>query len=257
MRVQEESRLETFFQDPIYLQYKNYLYNYLVRRRAIRRLTGGNHFQSVLELGCGISPMMNPSPSVVQTDLSWQALKLLKRTGSVRPVACDATLLPFQGESFDCVICSEVIEHVGRDDLVLREISRILKKGGRFYLTVPVNQKFFGFDDEFVGHYRRYEVLDLKRLLSQNGLLELQTYPLMGTLEKWIMEKTTHLFSLKKKGETQKTWRERGIRLLACVFFPVYLVLNYGLAFAVGLQARTARSMDEIVDLCLHYRKAG
>lgn len=255
---EKEKRFEAFFEDRVYLQYKNHLYNYLTRRRVIRRMIHGNHFRQTLELGCGISPMTQMKRGVVPTDLSWQALSFLKRSSpEVSPVACDATRLPFQDESFDCVICSEVIEHIGRDDLVLHEISRVLKRGGDLYLTAPLHQKYFGFDDEFVGHYRRYEVADLKNLLKQSGLIEMGTLPVMGKLEKWIMEKVTRLFSLKGRGEGQNRHFWKMVRFLAFLFFPVYLVLNWVLAFIIGWQARAARSLDEIVNLCLHYRKAG
>lgn len=49
----------------------------------------------------------------------------------------DAARLPFADESFDAVICSEVLEHVESVAPVLAEIDRILKPGGIFALSVP------------------------------------------------------------------------------------------------------------------------
>jgi ubiquinone/menaquinone biosynthesis C-methylase UbiE len=45
--------------------------------------------------------------------------------------------LPFPDESFDCVIISEVLEHLGEDEQALREISRVLKRGGVLAASVP------------------------------------------------------------------------------------------------------------------------
>jgi ubiquinone/menaquinone biosynthesis C-methylase UbiE len=45
--------------------------------------------------------------------------------------------LPFPDEHFDCVIISEVLEHLGEDDRALREISRVLKRGGTLAASVP------------------------------------------------------------------------------------------------------------------------
>ena len=39
--------------------------------------------------------------------------------------------------SFDTVICFQVIEHIRRDDTLLAEMKRILKPGGRLLLTTP------------------------------------------------------------------------------------------------------------------------
>ena len=45
--------------------------------------------------------------------------------------------LPFPDESFDCVIISEVLEHLREDDRALREITRVLKAGGVLAASVP------------------------------------------------------------------------------------------------------------------------
>jgi SAM-dependent methyltransferase len=51
--------------------------------------------------------------------------------------AGDAARLPFADNSFDRVLCSEVLEHVPDPDAVLAEIARILKPGGIFAASVP------------------------------------------------------------------------------------------------------------------------
>jgi ubiquinone/menaquinone biosynthesis C-methylase UbiE len=45
--------------------------------------------------------------------------------------------LPFQDASFDCVIISEVLEHLHEDGRALAEISRVLKPGGVLAASVP------------------------------------------------------------------------------------------------------------------------
>jgi ubiquinone/menaquinone biosynthesis C-methylase UbiE len=45
--------------------------------------------------------------------------------------------LPFADAAFDTVVCSEILEHVFRPDLVLREAMRVLRPGGRVIVTVP------------------------------------------------------------------------------------------------------------------------
>ncbi|MEX2706495.1 MAG: class I SAM-dependent methyltransferase [Candidatus Freyrarchaeum guaymaensis] len=44
---------------------------------------------------------------------------------------------PFKNESFDVVICSDVIEHLEKPEKLVREISRILKRNGLLYITCP------------------------------------------------------------------------------------------------------------------------
>jgi ubiquinone/menaquinone biosynthesis C-methylase UbiE len=45
--------------------------------------------------------------------------------------------LPFKDQAFDCVIISEVLEHLGEDERALKEISRVLKPGGVLAASVP------------------------------------------------------------------------------------------------------------------------
>lgn len=51
--------------------------------------------------------------------------------------------LPFKKSSFDIVFCTEVIEHLHKPSLLISEIDRVLKKGGRSVLTTPNSNWFF------------------------------------------------------------------------------------------------------------------
>src|SRR3989338_4535203 len=50
----------------------------------------------------------------------------------------DAAGMKFKNGSFDRVICTEVLEHIGQDESVLKEIRRVDRKGGVALFTVPV-----------------------------------------------------------------------------------------------------------------------
>ena len=45
--------------------------------------------------------------------------------------------LPFADESFDYVVSFQVIEHIKRDKEFVREVRRVLKKGGKFIVSTP------------------------------------------------------------------------------------------------------------------------
>ena len=255
------TKFEQFFEDPLYLLYKNHLYNFLVRRWVIRRKLRQKSFGKILELGCGISPILKGGRGVIQTDFSWQALSHLnRRSQKEKPgprISCDATQLPFPDESFDCVICSEVIEHIENDAQAFHEIARVLRPGGELYLTCPMHQKYFGFDDQFVGHYRRYEIEDLKNQLSDRGLSGVKITAVLGPLEKWIMEKVTRIFASRKNGRPKNSLRGTMgpvLRGLAWMGLPFYILLNYMLAQLVYFQAQSV-PFDEAVTLCFHCQK--
>ncbi|MBU1092516.1 hypothetical protein KJ836_02520, partial [Patescibacteria group bacterium] len=55
------------------------------------------------------------------------------------------------------------------DAKVLQEWKRVLHSGGRLFLSVPAYQGLFGPHDRALGHLRRYNLPQLKKILQNNG----------------------------------------------------------------------------------------
>ena len=94
---------------------------------------------------------------------------------SVKPdLVGDVCNLPLKDASFGAVISSEVIEHLpeGRETEALKEINRVLKKGGILILTTPNNYWFFTFTDPayFFRRHRHYNKEYVKKMVEQNHL---------------------------------------------------------------------------------------
>ena len=72
-----------------------------------------------------------------------EVLQAMKDQGEVpasaraEAVKGDALDLPFADGTFDCVIASEILEHVPQDDKAIAELVRVLKPGGALAITVP------------------------------------------------------------------------------------------------------------------------
>lgn len=89
----------------------------------------------------------------------------------------DALNLPFRDETFDKIICSEVMEHVSDDNRACAELARVLKKDGRIAITVPTFISEMVYDiltyEYFTspgGHVRKYVPRRLAKIMSDNGL---------------------------------------------------------------------------------------
>jgi ubiquinone/menaquinone biosynthesis C-methylase UbiE len=84
--------------------------------------------------------------------------------------------LPFADATFDCVIISEVLEHLGEDDRALAEISRVLKPGGTLAASVPRRGPeliCWALSREYRtcpgGHIRVYRAGELREKLEKQG----------------------------------------------------------------------------------------
>jgi len=80
----------------------------------VKKLAGDP--QSLLSLGCGCSPMINMfknTPYIVGVDINAKKLEFLKSRTNALLIEADITKpIPLNG-TFECVICTEVIEHFG------------------------------------------------------------------------------------------------------------------------------------------------
>jgi glycosyltransferase involved in cell wall biosynthesis/predicted SAM-dependent methyltransferase len=61
--------------------------------------------------------------------------------------------IPAPDQSFDVILCTEVLEHVPEPIKVLQEISRLLKPGGRAFITAPLGSGLHQLPFHFYGGY--------------------------------------------------------------------------------------------------------
>lgn len=151
----------------------------------------------LLEIGCGAGNLLLQA-SVrgsypVALDLAMQSLAFVRsrleeaRSGPEAPsgFACTQAigeLLPLAGGSFDCVLLSEVIEHLEAPKVSIREASRVLRPGGRLLVTTPNYQSLWPMMEWTVDllnmapkmageqHISRFQPASLRRILVESGL---------------------------------------------------------------------------------------
>lgn len=96
---------------------------------------------------------------------------------SAKTVVGDALSLPYGDETFDCVIASEILEHITQDDAAIAELIRVLKCAGTLVVTVPrwlPEQVCWLLSDEYHanpgGHIRIYRASELRDKIARSGL---------------------------------------------------------------------------------------
>jgi SAM-dependent methyltransferase len=110
---------------PIYIAKMEYITRFL---QSVQKET------EILDAGCGegvlVEEYRNAGYAIRGLDLNYS---------SVYVTQGDLLNIPFDDETFDLVLCLDVIEHLNCEDQgpALREIRRILKKDGQALLAVP------------------------------------------------------------------------------------------------------------------------
>lgn len=221
MDSNDSNRFVDLFKEGKYLILKNHLYNYLLRKRAIEKCLQQESPALILEVGSGISPVVTKFNRTLYSDLSYEAIKILKQTQKAgHYVVADGMHLPFKSNGFSHIVCSEVLEHLANDRQALKEMARTLKQpSGTLIVTVPHRKCYFTNDDYFVKHYRRYELFEIKKRLRSSGLKPVQTQKVLGPLEKVTMILVVFLFTLIQKNSAGKNSTERGWDFRFMAFF--------------------------------------
>ena len=113
-----------------------------------------NQSGTMLDVGCGegrhIFGIMQNYPemkcigldmdddSLIKAEEGYEFFESISNAGA-EFLKGSAYSLPFQNNSLDLIICSEVLEHLHDYNDAVKEIHRVLKPGGKFYASVPAS----------------------------------------------------------------------------------------------------------------------
>ena len=98
----------------------------------------------ILNAGCGDGVydlyLKNQTWEIVSIDINRGDIQIardLNPENNILYCVADIRTMPFASGGFDCVICTDVIEHLPDDMGAIHEMCRCLKKGGKLIVTVP------------------------------------------------------------------------------------------------------------------------
>jgi len=97
--------------------------------------------QRILDLGCGAGSLRAQLAGMNVTGVDVDPNELA-RNRSLSSACAESHSMPFAGRSFDLVICHHSLEHVRDVPGTICEIRRVLKPGGRLFVSVPDGRSF-------------------------------------------------------------------------------------------------------------------
>lgn len=152
-----------------------------VRETIIREIP--HNVNLILDVGCGsgwvAKEFLGKNKKVISLDISKKnpsIVKQLYQSQNHLPLVADSFKLPFHSESVDCVIASEIIEHVIDPKEFLRELFRVVKKGGKVVISTPYKEKiryvlcvYCNKKTPVNAHLHSFDEIILKGLLEEIG----------------------------------------------------------------------------------------
>lgn len=199
-----------------------------LKRRARNIIEGLDlkEADKVLDIGCGdgyylyLLSNLGLKLNLTGTDYSKFDLKRARKNlgnKKIRLVYGDLmSRLPFKASSFDKIVMSEVAEHLPDDVKGLKEVRRVLKKGGILCMTVPNHNYPFLWDpinwilEHTIGkpirkgffaglwnqHERLYKPKEIKKVVEKSGLKVIKT----ESLTWWCLPFNHHIVNLIARG---------------------------------------------------------
>ncbi|QPF83001.1 class I SAM-dependent methyltransferase [Bradyrhizobium genosp. L] len=160
-------------------------------QEALRDLLKGQQAKTLgktfLEVGCGngdLSRMLcDAGLTGIGVDFSAQAIEIAKtaldpylKDGRYQLHLGDIRDLPADAAKVDIAVSYMVMEHVEDDVGFIRKLSEFVKPGGMVILGVPGRRDRWSFEDETVGHFRRYDRGDLEATLEKADLRQVSVW---------------------------------------------------------------------------------
>jgi ubiquinone/menaquinone biosynthesis C-methylase UbiE len=135
--------------------------------------------KSILDVGSGAGQILrrlvkyaDADAAITGIDISHRMLRRARRR--VRPgpefVTADLTRLPFADDSFDCVTCGYVLEHLPDARAGLAELARVMAPGAKM-LLLTTEDNFPGACTSRVWRCRTYNRQELLRTSEELGLV--------------------------------------------------------------------------------------
>lgn len=134
----------------------------------------------ILDAGCGSGNLSfrlaEKDFNIFSVDLAEKSLAFLRQKIKTLHLEKKITVkkaslehIPAKENTFDGIVCGEVLEHINQDKKIIKEFYRILKKKGVCIVTVPGHPELWDISDDISGHKRRYTREGLRQKFEKVG----------------------------------------------------------------------------------------
>lgn len=135
----KQAEVEAFADIDSYQELMDRPYTKRLKEEVHKRLAAyRSQGQNVLEIGAGVSEFkekFEPDNFFVASDFVFPILNQNRSRSGL--VICDGEILPFAEGSFDLVLLIGVLHHLVDQEACLKEVKRVLRRGGNVFICEP------------------------------------------------------------------------------------------------------------------------
>jgi SAM-dependent methyltransferase len=193
--------------------------------------------QSMLEIGCGTGFVLStlrrrfPHARLAGSEILGAGLEFAsERVPDGELFQMDARQIPFH-EEFDVLGAFDVLEHIDKDEEVLRQMHNAVRPGGGILLTVPQHPSLWSASDDYAFHKRRYTRAELVAKVTGAGFAPVRVTSFVSLLLPLM------LASRLQSRRNAKTFD-------AAAEFRINLILNRCLHAVMGLERQLIRAVS-------------
>lgn len=223
-----------FYKDYFILEKEHWLFK--VRRKIfiyfIKKYTKPG--SSIFDFGCGsgylVGELQRQGYNAYGMDFEKEAIDYGVNSGTNNLVLGKGDKVEYPNESFNLITAFDVLEHIEHEKLVIGELFRILKPGGKMIITVPAYRWLWGVQDEVSHHFRRYTMGSLRKIFKNLSELKIVKRTYFNTFlfpPIAIVRLVSRWFELKNR----KSDFEMDNRVLSALFYFIFNLEFYFLKF--------------------------
>lgn len=126
------------------------------------------HSSKLLDIGCGSSPIIGHYKRAIGIDKNDSKIKFMREKFPDNFFVSMNSTDKFKNNSFDFVLCIEVIEHSKEPEKIISEISRVTKAYGRAIIATPdYSKKLWHIAEKFTPYKEEHCTKFTKELLEE------------------------------------------------------------------------------------------
>jgi SAM-dependent methyltransferase len=205
----------------------------------------------ILDVGCSSGFLVEdllrefPKAAIIGADyLPNVVLSAAQRVQGAPFLQFDLRNSPLATECLDGVTALNVLEHIDNDFKALKEIYRILKRGGLAHIEVPADPSSFDLYDEVLMHFRRYQLRDLAMKSLDAGFSILKAthlgffvYPLFKIVKRRNQKAGKNLTYDEKKALVAQQIGGTARAGLLSIVFKLERIFGLVMSYPIGIRA--------------------